>query len=253
MEFAQKLAPDHDLVLVARRRDRLEILAAQLREQHGAAVEVLAADLTAEPDLAMVARRLAASPNLALLVNNAGFGVRGLFWQAALEEQQRMHRLHIDAILRLSHAALSNMVPRNAGAIINVASVAGFVRRAGSASYGSTKSWLIAFTEGLYLELSSIRSAVKVQALCPGYTLSEFHDLLNVDRGKVASPGFWLTARQVVNESLRGLSRGKLFVIPGWRYKLIVAFLTTLPIPLRLAVERKASKASPAPPKAVKQ
>jgi short-subunit dehydrogenase len=247
MVFARKLAQDHDLLLVARRRDRLQALAAELSAQFGAAAAVLEADLTDKQDLARVAERIASEPNLALLVNNAGFGARGLFWQAEVEEQERMHRLHVNAVVRLSHAALRNMTARNRGAIINVASVAAFVRRAGATSYGATKSWLAVFTEGLYLELKSIGSAVKVQALCPGYTYSEFHDILIVDRTRVASSAFWLTAGQVVDESLRALPRGKLFVVPGWRYKAIVAFLTVLPNQLRVAVERKSSKPGRAP------
>jgi hypothetical protein len=240
--FARKLARDHDLLLVARRRDRLEALATELSVKFGAAVAVEQADLTNEQDLARVAERIAAEPNLALLVNNAGFGARGLFWQADVEEQERMHRLHINAVLRLSHAALGNMTARNRGAIINVASVAAFVRRAGSTSYGATKSWLAVFTEGLYLELKSVGSAVKVQALCPGYTYSEFHDLLSIDRKSIASSNYWLTAEQVVDESLRALPRGKLFVVPGWRYKVLVAFLTVLPNWLRVAIEGRSSK-----------
>jgi hypothetical protein len=242
MVFARKLARDHDVLLIARRRDRLAALAAELSAQFGASAAVLEADLTLEQDLAKVAERIASEPNLVLLVNNAGFGSRGLFWQSDVEEQQRMHRLHIDAVLRLSHAALRNMTARNQGAIINVASVAAFVRRAGATSYGATKSWMAVFTEGLHLELKSIGSAVKVQALCPGYTYSEFHDILNLNRTRVASRAFWLTAEQVVDESLNALPSGKLFVVPGWRYKVLVAFLTVLPRWLRVAIESKASK-----------
>lgn len=235
--FARRLAPDYDLLLIARRRDRLESLAAELAAQHGAAAAVLAADLGDEKDLAAAADRIAAEPRLALLVNNAGFGSRGLFWEADLGEQEQMHRLHVMATIRLSHAALGNMVRRNAGGLINVASVAAFVRRAGSVSYVSTKSWMAVFTEGLYLELKSIDSAVKVQALCPGFTYSEFHDRLQVERSSMAGPSLWLRAEDVVDASLRALPRGKLLVVPGWRYKLIVGLLSVLPAWLRLTLE----------------
>lgn len=242
MVFARKLSRDYDLLLIARRRDRLESLAGELAAEFGAAVAILPADLTGEQDLARVEERIAAEPNLALLVNNAGFGTRGLFWEIDLEEQARMHRLHTEAILRLSHAALRKMVPRNSGAMINVASVAAFVQRAGSTEYGATKRWVTAFTEGIYLELKSIGSAVKVQALCPGYTYSEFHDVLHLDRTKIASRSLWLTADRVVEDSLAGLARGKLFVVPGWQYKAVVALATMLPNWLRVAVGGKASK-----------
>ena len=235
--FARRLAAENDLVLVARRKERLEALAAELTVQYPCAVTVLPADLTDEKGLGEVAERIAAEQNLALLVNNAGFGARGLFWAPNLEEQERMYRLHILATVRLSHAGLRNMVEKNSGGIINVASVAAFVRRAGSVSYGATKTWMTAFTEGLFLELRSSRSAVKVQALCPGFTYTEFHDTAHIDRNSMARPSFWLQPEHVVDESLKALRQGKLFVVPGWRYKAIVALLSTLPAPLRLALE----------------
>ena len=239
--FAQKLVPDHDLLLIARRKDRLELLAADLNAKYGSNVSVLAADLADEKGLALAADRIASEVNLALLVNNAGFGSRGLFWED-LAVQKQMHRLHVMATVRLTHAALQVMVRKNSGGIINVASVAAFVRRAGSVSYGSTKSWMAIFTEGLYLELNSIHSAVKVQALCPGFTYSEFHDTLNVDRKSMAGPQFWLQAEDVVEESLKALPKGKLYVVPGWRYKAIVGLLSVLPAPARLALEARESK-----------
>jgi uncharacterized protein len=240
--FARKLAPSHDLLLIARRKDKLESLAAELAAQHQSAVSVLAADLTNEKDLAVAADRIAGQAHLALLVNNAGFGSRGLFWESAVSDQEQMHRLHVMATVRLTHAALRIMVQNNSGGIINVASVAAFVRRAGSVSYGSTKSWMVIFTEGLYLELKSINSAVKVQALCPGFTYSEFHDRLQVNRMSMAGPSFWLQADDVVDASLKALPKGKLFVVPGWRYKALVIMLSMLPAPLRLAIEARASK-----------
>lgn len=239
--FAKKLAAAHDLLLIARRRDRLEALAAELSAQYGCATDVLAADLTDAQDLAAVADRIAGEQNLGLLVNNAGFGGRGLFWESNLEVQEQMHRLHVMATMRLSHAALRNMVAKNAGGIINVASVAGFLQRAGAVSYGATKRWMVAFTEGLHLELKSVGSAVKVQALCPGFTYTEFHQTLGVERSRVAPASLWLQPESVVDESLKALQRGKLMVVPGWRYKAIVALVSKLPTPLRLAFETAGS------------
>ena len=152
--FVRKLAAEHDLLLVARRKERLEALAAELTAQYGCRVDVLPADLTDEKDLTAVADRIAAEPNLGLLVNNAGFGSRALFWESDLEVQEQMHRLHVMATVRLSHAALRNMVKQNSGGIINVASVASFVQRAGSVSYGATKRWTASFTETVCLPAS---------------------------------------------------------------------------------------------------
>lgn len=239
--FARKLAANYDLLLVARRKERLETLAAELAAQYGCEVAVTAADLTDEKDLAAVADRIAAEQNLALLVNNAGFGSRGLFWESDVAVQEQMHRLHTMATVRLSHAALKNMVARNAGGLINVASVSAFVQRAGSVSYGATKRWMAAFTEGLFLELKGIDSTVRVQALCPGFTYTEFHETLGVDRENVAPASLWLQPEFVVDESLKALRKGKLLVVPGWKYKALVALVSKLPTRLRLAFEEAGS------------
>jgi short-subunit dehydrogenase len=240
--FARRLAADHDLLLVARRLDRLEALAAELAAASGARVAVMAADLSDERGMASVAERIAAEPELALLVNNAGYGNRGLFWELDVGDAERMHRLHVMATVRLCHAALRNMVPRNSGAIVNVASVAAFIRRVGSSNYGATKSWMAVFTEGLHLDLDSIGSGVFVQALCPGFTYSEFHDRMKVDRKTLAPAAFWLTAEDVVDESLRGLRSRKLFVIPSRRYRYLTALFTKLPVWLRVAIEESRRK-----------
>jgi uncharacterized protein len=240
--FARKLAPEHDLLLIARRRDKLEQLAQELHAQYGTACHVLEADLTNDDDVSRVADRLANDPALVLLINNAGFGSKGRFWESPLQVQEEMHKLHVMAPVRLTHAALRNMVARDVGAIINVASVSAFVRNAGSVSYGATKSWMTSFTEGLYLELQGKPSNVVVQALCPGFTYSEFHDRMAVDRKRLAGSPFWMSAEEVVNASLEGLHRRKLFVIPGWRYRLIVAFLTKIPTAMRLLVESIATR-----------
>jgi hypothetical protein len=252
--FARRLARDHDLVLVARRWDKLQQVAEELRSAFGVHVELLQADLTVDEDLMLVIHRLAREENLALLINNAGFGAGGRFWETPLELQERMHRLHIMATLRLTHVALHNMVTRetangSTGAngvphrtqgmhrgVINVASVAAFLSRAGSVSYGATKAWMTSFTESLAMDLKSAGSRVRVQALCPGYTYSEFHDTMNVDRTKLAGSALWMTAESVVDASLAGFAEGRLYVIPGWRYQALVAILPRLPVRLRMAL-----------------
>lgn len=228
-EFARQLAARrYDLILVARRKERLEKLAAELAAAHRVRAEALAADLTDEAELRAVEARIARDGGIDLLVNNAGFGVPGLFWKTALDAQDRLHRLHILATMRLTHAALAGMTARDSGAVINVSSAAGFLPAAVSSTYGSTKTWINAFTEGLYLELKSARSAVKVQALCPGFTYTEFHDVTGMDRRVIPGP-MWLQAGDVVAASLKGLDRGNLFVVPGWRYKLVLALVPALP------------------------
>ncbi len=235
--FARKLAAQgYDLLLIARRGDKLEQLGAEVERTYPVHAEACIADLSVTAEMDRVAARLAAEPLLDLLVNNAGFGVKGVFYEAPLEEQLKMHRLHIGAILRLTHAVLPPMVARGHGAVINVASVAGFTRSPGSVSYCATKAWVNAFTEGVYLDLKSAGSPVVVQALCPGFTYSEFHDVAGVDRASIPK-SLWMKAEDVVDASLAGLRQRKLFVVPGWRYKLIVALVNRIPVRMRLALE----------------
>ena len=218
----------------------LEALAAALEKAHGIRAEALAADLSCEDGLKAAEERIKAAEALDILVNNAGFGTVGLFHKIDVGEQELMHRLHVLATLRLTHAALGKMTARDRGGIINVSSVAGFAAAPGNVSYCATKHWMNAFTEGLHMELRSAGSSVRVQALCPGSTYSGFHDRIKVDRASV--PGiFWLRAEDVVADSLRGLDRGRLFVIPNWKYKAVVAVLSLLPGPLarRLAISRQ--------------
>ncbi len=241
--FARKLASEHDLLLIARREDRLQALAGELEAKSGTQVSILVADLTRDADQAAVAERLLGEKRLVLLVNNAGFGTKGRFWEATIESQEQMHSLHVMATVRLTHAALQNMVAKNEGAVINVSSVSAFIRSPGAVSYGATKTWMTTFTEGLYLELKGIGSNVQVQALCPGFTYTEFHDAMGMERKILAGGSLWMSADFVVEESLAGLHKGKLFVIPGWRYRLIAAFLSKLPSGLRLPLEAAAGRA----------
>jgi uncharacterized protein len=235
--FARRLARDgYGLILVARRADRLEALA---RELGGA--ETIAADLTSEDGLALVEQRIASAPQLELLVNNAGFGTKGKFYETPLSGQEAMYRLHVIATMRLTRAALAAMVPRRRGGVINVASVAGFGQSPNNVSYCSTKAWMISFTEGLDLELKSAGSPVRVQALCPGFTVTEFHDAMGMSRDGI--PGWmWMRAEDVVDESLRGLERGKIFVVPGALYKTIVVLEKIVPRWIRSAAVVRAGR-----------
>ena len=215
--FARRLSRDgFALILVARRAERLGSLA---RELGGA--ETIAADLTEDEGLARVEQRISSADDLHLLVNNAGFGTKGKFYETPLEGQDAMHRLHVIATMRLTRAALAAMVPRERGSVINVSSVAAFGQSPGNVSYCSTKAWMNSFTEGLDLELKSSGSPVRVQALCPGFTITEFHDAMGMSRKGI--PGWmWMPAEDVVDASIRGLARGQVFVVPGGFYKLIV-------------------------------
>jgi short-subunit dehydrogenase len=232
--FARKLAArGYDLLLIARREDRLRSIAREVGEQYHVRAEILAADLTDDAALATVATQIRGAADLGLLVNNAGFGSLGYFFDSDPHAQDQMHRLHVLATMRLSQAALANLVPRGeAGTgIINVSSVAAFAASPQSVSYGATKTWMNRFTEGVAMELEVKSSPVTVQALCPGFTLTEFHDVVRMDRSRIPA-SLWMTPDFVVNESLHGFDRRTLFVVPGWRYKLIVWMLRLVPATL---------------------
>ncbi|HET7469956.1 MAG TPA: SDR family oxidoreductase [Gemmatimonadales bacterium] len=227
-EFCRQLAARGlDLIVVARDAARLDTLADELGAAHGVRVEALPADLTRDADVNRVAERAANHPALTLVVNNAGFGTVGSLATAPPEQQEAMLRLHVLAPMRLTRAALPGMLSRRQGGIINVSSVAGFLYSPGNVNYCASKAYLTTFTEGLALELAG--TGVTAQALCPGFTHTEFHQRMGPDSRR-RPPFMWLTAEAVVRASLRQLDRGGPVVcVPGLRYKVLVALLRLLP------------------------
>ena len=236
LEFARQLARRRaDLVLVARSTDALDEAAAALRSEYGVAVEVLAADLAEEADVERVAARLrdAADP-VDLLINNAGFGLPLQFADNDIDDEVRHLRVHVEASMRLMHAALGSMRGRG-GRIINVASVAGFISRS---TYSACKSWLIGFSRWANAEYA--RDRVTVTAVCPGFTHTSFHERMGLAPGHEGVPSFmWLHARDVVREGLRDAARGKAVSVPSLRYKTIVALARLLPSSLTSRVARR--------------
>jgi uncharacterized protein len=233
-EFARKLATrGYDLILVARREDRLRSVAASLPVKS----QIISADLSREEGISAVERAIAECERLELLVNNAGFGTLGRFWEADIEGQQRMHEVHVMATMRLTHAALAQMVRRGRGGVISVSSVAAFGQSPGNVSYCATKAWINSFTEGLDMELRRAGSPVRVQALCPGFTVTEFHEILGIDLRKIPR-SLWMKADDVVDASLAGFDRGKVVVVPGWKYKIGAALMKHLPH----AIKRRAGR-----------
>ena len=226
-EFATQLARDgYDLVLVARDGDRLREVAKTLGDQFGTSSEVITADLTKDDDVARVVERIDRSP-IDLLVNNAGFGTKGSLAKTSREGQEAMLRVHVLAAHRLAQAAVQGMVPRKSGAIINVSSVASYLTSPGNVNYNSTKAWQRIYIESLALELSG--TGVYVQALCPGYTHTEFHQRANVDKTRIPA-WWWMNADRVVAESLRAVKQLKpVVVVPELGYKVAVAVVRFMP------------------------
>lgn len=235
-EFARQLAAKGaDLVLVARGADALESHAAQLRAEHGVDVEVLPADLAHEADVNRVAERIAdAGRPIDLLIDNAGFGLPLQFADNDIEDEVRHLRVHVEASMRLMHAAIRAMRGRG-GRIINVASVAGFISRS---TYSACKSWLIGFSRWANHEYR--RDGVTVTAVCPGFTRTSFHERMGLARGQEGVPKpMWLDAADVVREGLRDAARGRPVSIPSLRYKIIVALSRVLPSALTAGVARR--------------
>jgi short-subunit dehydrogenase len=223
--FARQLAErGHDLVLVARNEDRLAELADELRAAHGVEVEVLPADLADRDSLTEVERRLADRDRpVDLLVNNAGFGLKGRFLDNDVEVEQAMLEVLVTAVLRLSHAALGPMAERGSGGIINVSSVAAFLPRG---TYSAAKAWVNSFSEWAANEYSD--RGVTVTVLCPGFTKTEFHERMGVSRG--SAPDFmWLDADELVATALSDFDKGKVFSIPSAQYKAITAMARLVP------------------------
>ena len=215
--FADKLAREgYDLVLVSRDEARLKDVAAEIARLHGAACEVLAADLTDADDLARVEERFRTGP-VEVLVNNAAFGQKKPFWANTIEAEENQLDLLVRVVLRLTHAAVLPMIERGSGAVINVSSVAGFLQRN---VYSAHKAWVTNFSAGLAVELHS--KGVAVMALCPGFVHTEFHERMGMDKSLI--PSFlWLDAGDLVDAAWKDLMRGKAISIPTRRYKLIVA------------------------------
>jgi len=223
--FARQLAEQgYSLLLVARRAERLEALAAEIRGQHNIPIEVFPADLSLDTDLDRLEQRIGELESLELLVNNAGFSTVGKFASVLPEKHRRMINVHLMTTVRLTHAALPRMLERHTGGIINVASLAAFFPLIGNSVYCATKSALVAFTLALAIELDG--SGVQVQALCPGFIYTEFHETpehKQIKRSYI--PKFMLgQAEPVVTASLKALHRGQVVCIPGRLNKFLSVF-----------------------------
>jgi short-subunit dehydrogenase len=225
LSFARRLAAEgHGLVLVARTRERLETVAADIRSTYAVEVEVLAADVGSREELAAVEQRLSDPDRpVQLLVNNAGFALKRPFLANSVEDEQYLLDTHVTAVMRLTHAALATMVPRGDGRIVNVSSVAGFLPRG---SYSAAKGYVTALST--WADLTYRDRGVRVMALLPGFTRTGFHDRMDV-RTDSAPRWMWLDPDRLVEEALRDLRRGRTLSIPSRRYKALSVLARTTP------------------------
>ena len=215
--FADVLASrGHDLVLVARNKQRLDELAEELRGRYAVDVDVIAADLADRAELALVEARVADRERpISLLVNNAGFGHKHPFTENTVEDEQEMLDVLVTAVMRLSHAAIGPMLERGDGAIVNVSSVAAFLPRG---TYSAAKAYVVSFSE--WLDLTYRARGVRGMALCPGFVRTEFHERMGVGRDS-APAWMWLDADRLVREALTDLEKGRTISVPSKRYKLL--------------------------------
>jgi hypothetical protein len=221
-------AKGFNLVLVARDEVRLHERAAGLKQNYGAESVVIVADLATEAGCAKVEDYIRAN-EIEVLINNAGFGINNAFTMSDLAKEEEVLKVLVRTPMRLMHVALPAMKERNSGVVINVSSVASFI--AGGA-YSASKAYLTVLSESLSTELSATN--IKVSALCPGFTRTEFHQ-----RGRMKMAGLpnfmWLKSDVLVAKAWKDAISGKPVSIPGWQYKTLVGIISLVP---RAAVRR---------------
>ncbi len=226
--FARRLAAEGThLVLVARGVDVLENVAKELRDRHGITVDVLAADLRTAAGCAPVARRLADDDEpIDLLVNNAGVGTSGPFGGIDLDREVDLVALNITALVRLSHAAVNAMRARRHGGIINISSLNAFQPYPFGANYGASKAYVTSLSKALHTELAG--EGVKVLALCPGFTRTNFQNAAGISRTPIPD-WLWLKPDAVAAEGLSALAAGRAIRVPGPAFKVWAGLTKVVP------------------------
>lgn len=211
-QFARQLAKQGShLVLVARSTNKLESLAEELRKKYGIKAEVISMDLAKEGAPSELYRQCQLlNVDIELLINNAGFATHGLFEQVSGERQHEEVMLNVAAVVDMTHLFLPDMLRKNSGAVINVASTAGFQPLPYMAVYGATKAFVLSFTQALWWENRD--RGIKFFALCPGSTDTSFFNVVGTEEASVGKKD---TPERVVEVALRALKEGKIYVVPG--------------------------------------
>ena len=209
---ARFAARGHDLILVARNKDRLAALADKLITQHDVKVRTLVADLTDRAGLSQVENVLKTDASITHLINNAGFGSAAPLASASVEEMEKMVAINVTAPLRLTYAAVPQFVARKQGTIVNIASIVAIGPEILNGVYGGTKSFVLAFSQSLRKELAG--TGVHVQVVLPGATGTEFWDIAGLPASNL--PKEWvMSAADLVDAALRGLDRGEFATVPS--------------------------------------
>jgi len=227
----------YDLALTARRSDRLETLAADLKARHGAHSVIIQADLEdrAAPE-AIVAAITAQGRTVDALVNNAGYGLPGTYATTRWEDQAAFLQVLLTAPSELAHRVLPGMVERRFGRILNIASLAGLIPGSkGHTLYGPVKSYMVKFSQSLNAETEG--TGVNVTAVCPGFTFSEFHDVTGTREEVSKMPKWlWKTARDVAEDGFAAAERNQAVAVTGGANKAIAVLAKLLPDPAAQAL-----------------
>jgi short-subunit dehydrogenase len=224
--FANRLAQEgFDLILHGRRQKELMEHAGILKKTYPVSVDIILAELSRIDEIKMVEERIKSLDRLDVLINNAGYWEPGLFWEHSPDSLEAMIRVHNVAPVRFIHAALPHMLKRDKGDIINVSSLGAYFNMVTVENYGATKAYLISFTESLHVALMG--TGIRVQALAPGFTVTEFHSRLGADFTKEQRT--WMHPEEVVEESLRALEKGLVVCIPGLKNRMIVKLAHMMP------------------------
>lgn len=211
--YAQRLArAGHDLILVARRADKLRDLAAQLTAETGRSVEIVSADLTRADDVARVEAVLRSDASITVLVNNAGIGAVAPLLQSSVDDMERMIQLNVTALTRLTYAVVPGFVARGGGTVINISSIVGIAPEILNGVYGASKAYVLAFTQSLHHELAG--QGIRVQAVLPGATATDFWDVAGHSLDNLPE-SIVMRADAMVDAALAGLAQGEVITIPG--------------------------------------
>ncbi|WP_320046459.1 SDR family oxidoreductase [uncultured Ilyobacter sp.] len=227
--FARKLGKEgYNLYITGRREEIIEKLAQEIREKHNVAVEVIIADFTIPSEVDFLLEKIV-SVDIEFLVNNVGFGHEKRFLDDTYENQRKMIEAHIESFSKITHLVARKMKNMKKGQIINVSSLAAFTPASFNHLYSSTKSFVITFSEALYIELLPL--GINIQALCPGFTKSDFHRSLDIKEKTFKNRGLvrWMSSEEVVRLSLKAIGKTGGIYIPGLSNKILYTIIKLLP------------------------
>ena len=224
LEFAYQLAQkNYDLILVSRNKQKLTEIAQEISSKYKNNNEVLVADLATKEGIDLVSNKIKTDQEIEFIVNNAGLGINKPFHKATLNEESDLLNVLVKAPLEITHSAITSMLNRNKGFIINVGSVAAWTT---SGTYSAAKVWLTSFSESLNTNYQ--KKGINICVVAPGFTKTEFHQRANMSTESIPN-WMWLSTKIVVKDSIDAALRGKTIVVPSIRYRLLVTFLKLMP------------------------